>query len=242
MPAAVRLAMDTLMRAQRWQCMYDRSPAAANNLVLTKSAIPPLEPNEHPMTASAGKRVLITGHRRASAPPRRGLAEKVCHLRLAPAAATICKALTERLRTAHQIDATAHVTVFAASPMTSARLGEGTPPTSTFLVNNGLRYSRRFDRQIDEATWRHHELKVFRLTQPDPAIYEGMKGTWRRRHRQRHRRAARNSTPTIIWRQRRQCPLMAFTQRARQPIASPDHIRVVGSIRAGRHRPSRSRY
>src|SRR5436190_17369100 len=57
-----------------------------------------------------GKRVLITGASKGiGAAAAEAFAEEGCHLRLAARSGDQLKALAERLRAAHQIDATAHV-------------------------------------------------------------------------------------------------------------------------------------
>src|ERR1700727_3898924 len=57
-----------------------------------------------------GKRVLITGASKGiGAAAAEAFAEEGCHLLLAARNGDQLKALTERLRSAHQIDATAHV-------------------------------------------------------------------------------------------------------------------------------------
>jgi len=57
-----------------------------------------------------GKRVLITGaFKGIGAAAAEAFAEEGCHLRLAARSGDQLKALAERLRAKHQIDATAHV-------------------------------------------------------------------------------------------------------------------------------------
>jgi short-subunit dehydrogenase len=78
-----------------------------------------------------GKRVLITGASKGiGAAAAEAFAEEGCHLRLAARSGDQLKALAERLRSAHQIDASAHV-VDLRKPADIAKLVR-TPPTSTF--------------------------------------------------------------------------------------------------------------
>jgi short-subunit dehydrogenase len=77
-----------------------------------------------------GKRVLITGASKGiGAAAAEAFAEEGAHLMLAARGGDQLKALTERLRKAHQIDATAHVVDLRKSE-DLARLAK-TLPTST---------------------------------------------------------------------------------------------------------------
>src|SRR6202051_4451099 len=73
-----------------------------------------------------GKRVLITGASKGIG----AAAEKAARVLLPPRSGAQLKALTERLRSAHQIDASAHV-VDLRTPADLAKLVR-TPPPSTF--------------------------------------------------------------------------------------------------------------
>src|ERR1700690_3871578 len=71
-----------------------------------------------------GKRVLITGASKGiGAAAAEAFAEEGCHLRLAARSGDQLKALAERLRSAHQIDATTHV-VDLRKPEDIARLAK----------------------------------------------------------------------------------------------------------------------
>src|SRR5258706_10392003 len=67
---------------------------------------------EHPMDLHLrGKRVLITGASKGiGAAAAEAFAEEGCDLRLAARSGDQLKALADRLRSAHQIDASVHVT------------------------------------------------------------------------------------------------------------------------------------
>ena len=71
-----------------------------------------------------GKRVLITGASKGiGAAAAEAFAEEGCHLMLAARSGDALKALTERLRSTHQIAATAHV-VDLRNPQDLARLAK----------------------------------------------------------------------------------------------------------------------
>src|SRR5882724_5638253 len=82
-----------------------------------------------------GKRVLITGASKGiGAAAAEAFAEEGCHLRLAARSGDQLKALAERLRSAHQIDAVAHV-VDLRKPEDIARLVKDAADID-ILVNN----------------------------------------------------------------------------------------------------------
>src|SRR5690349_21587411 len=104
-----------------------------------------------------GKRVLITGASKGiGAAAAEAFAEEGCHLLLAARSGDQLKALCDRLRSAHQIDATASV-VDLRNSADLARLAKEAS-------------------KIDEATWRHAwELKVFGYINLTRMIYAQMK-------------------------------------------------------------------
>ncbi|MDP1869139.1 MAG: SDR family NAD(P)-dependent oxidoreductase, partial [Bradyrhizobium sp.] len=82
-----------------------------------------------------GKRVLITGASKGiGAAAAEAFAEEGCHLMLAARSGDALKALAERLRGAHQIDATAHV-VDLRNPQDLAGLAKDAAEID-ILVNN----------------------------------------------------------------------------------------------------------
>src|ERR1700744_77115 len=108
-----------------------------------------------------GKRVLITGAPKGiGAAAAESFAEEGAHIMLAARSGDQLKALTERLRSAHQIEATAHV-VDLRNPADIARLAEDASEID-ILVNNAGDIRGGSADKIDEPTWRHAwELKVF---------------------------------------------------------------------------------
>src|SRR6201985_685561 len=113
-----------------------------------------------------GKRVLITGASKGmGAAAAEAFAEEGCHLRLAARSGDQLKALTERLRSQHQIDAASHV-VDLRNPASDIDI----------LVNNAGDIPGGSIDKIDEPTWRHAwELKVFGYINLTRAIYAQMK-------------------------------------------------------------------
>jgi len=122
-----------------------------------------------------GKRVLITGASKGiGAAAAEAFAEEGAHLRLAARSEDQLKALAERLRSAHQIDATAHV-VDLRKPEDRARLVKDASDIDILVNNAGDIPGGPIDK-IDEATWRHAwELKVFGYINLSRAIYAQMK-------------------------------------------------------------------
>jgi len=122
-----------------------------------------------------GKRVLITGASKGiGAAAAEVFAEEGAHLRLAARSGDQLKALAERLRSAHQIDATAHV-VDLRKAEDIARLAKDASDIDILVNNAGDIPGGSIDK-IDEATWRHAwELKVFGYINLTRAIYAQMK-------------------------------------------------------------------
>src|SRR5471030_1923440 len=122
-----------------------------------------------------GKRVLITGASKCiGAAAAEAFAEEGAHLMLAARNGDQLKALTERLRSAHQIDATAHV-VDLRNPQDLAKLAKDAADIDVLVNNAGDIPGGSIDK-IDEVTWRHAwELKVFGYINLTRAIYAQMK-------------------------------------------------------------------
>src|SRR5437879_10730203 len=121
------------------------------------------------------KRVLITGASKGiGAAVAEAFAEEGAHLRLAARSGDQLKALAERLRSAHQIDATAHV-VDLRKPEDIAKLVKDASDIDILVNNAGDIPGGSIDK-IDEPTWRHAwELKVFGYINLTRAIYAQMK-------------------------------------------------------------------
>ena len=122
-----------------------------------------------------GKRVLITGASKGiGAAAAEAFAEEGCHLLLAARSGDQLKALTERLRSAHQIDASAYI-VDLRKPEDLARLAREAADIDILVNNAGDIPGGSIDK-IDEVTWRHAwELKVFGYINLTRAIYAQMK-------------------------------------------------------------------
>src|SRR6266550_2851733 len=122
-----------------------------------------------------GKRVLITGASKGiGAAAAEAFAEEGAHLRLAARSGDQLQALAERLRFAHQIDATAHV-VDLRKAEDIARLAKDASDIDILVNNAGDIPGGSIDK-IDEATWRHAwDLKVFGYINLTRAIYAQMK-------------------------------------------------------------------
>src|ERR1700710_169171 len=131
---------------------------------------------EHPMDLHLrGKTVLITGASKGiGAAAAEAFAEEGCHLRLAARSADQLEALADRLRSAHQIGASVHVTDLR-KPEDIAKLVKDAADID-ILVNNAGDIPGGSVDKIDEATWRHAwELKVFGYINITRAIYAQMK-------------------------------------------------------------------
>src|SRR3981189_2483167 len=122
-----------------------------------------------------GKRVLITGASKGiGAAAAEAFAEEGCHLRLAARSGDQLKALAERLRSAHQIDATAHVVDLRKSEDIERLVKDASD--IDILVNNAGDIPGGSIDKVDEPTWRHAwELKVFGYINLTRAIYAQMK-------------------------------------------------------------------
>jgi NAD(P)-dependent dehydrogenase (short-subunit alcohol dehydrogenase family) len=122
-----------------------------------------------------GKRVLITGASKGiGAAAAEAFAEEGCDVMLAARNGEQLKALCERLRSAHQISATAHV-VDLRKPEDIAELVKDAADIDILVNNAGDIPGGSIDK-IDEATWRHAwELKVFGYINITRAIYAQMK-------------------------------------------------------------------
>ena len=122
-----------------------------------------------------GKRVLITGASKGiGAAAAEAFAEEGCDVMLAARNGEQLKALAERLRSAHQIGATAHV-VDLRKGEDIARLVKDAADIDILVNNAGDIPGGSIDK-IDEATWRHAwELKVFGYINLTRAIYAQMK-------------------------------------------------------------------
>src|SRR6202012_3417480 len=123
----------------------------------------------------SGKRVLITGASKGiGEAAAEAFAEEGCHLLLAARSGDQLKALVGRLRSAHQIDATAHV-VYLRKPEDIARLVKKAGDIDILVNNAGDIPGGSLDK-IDEPTWRHAwELKVFGFINLTRAVYAQMK-------------------------------------------------------------------
>jgi NAD(P)-dependent dehydrogenase (short-subunit alcohol dehydrogenase family) len=123
----------------------------------------------------SGKRVLITGASKGiGAAAAEAFAEEGCHLRLAARSGDRLKASAERLRSAHQIDATAHVVDLRKREDVTRLAREASD--IDILVNNAGDIPGGSIDKIDEATWRHAwELKVFGYVNLTRLVYAQMK-------------------------------------------------------------------
>src|SRR5438034_5142751 len=122
-----------------------------------------------------GKRVLITGASKGiGAAAAEAFAEEGCHLLLAARSGDQLTALANRLRAAHQIDATACI-VDLRKGEDIARLSNEAADIDILVNNAGDIPGGSIDK-IDEATWRHAwDLKVFGYINLTRAVYAQMK-------------------------------------------------------------------
>ena len=122
-----------------------------------------------------GKRVLITGASKGiGAAAAEAFAEEGCNLRLAARSGELLKAVADRLRSAHQIDATTHVADLR-KPEDIARLVKDASDIDILVNNAGDIPGGSIDK-IDEATWRYAwELKVFGYINITRTVYAQMK-------------------------------------------------------------------
>src|SRR6202167_4100052 len=177
-----------------------------------------------------GKRVLITGASRGiGAAAAEAFAEEGCHLLLAARGGDQLKALAERLRSAHQIDATAHI-VDLRKPEDLARLAQDAADIDILVNNAGDIPGGSIDK-IDEATWRHAwELKVFGYVNLIRAIYARMKSRGHGVIVNDIGAAGEKFDANYICGSAGNAALMAFT-RALGGKSLADNIRVVGTDR-----------
>ena len=148
------------------------------------------------------------------------------------------KALADRLRSAHQIDATAHV-VDLRNPRDLARLAKEAADIDILVNNAGDIPGGSIDK-IDEATWRHAwDLKVFGYINLTRAIYAQMKARGGGVIVNDIGAAGEKFDANYICGSAGNAALMAFT-RALGGKSLADNIRVVGiNPGPGRHRPPR---
>jgi len=145
---------------------------------------------------------------------------------LLPAGGDQLKALAERLRFAHQIDATAHV-VDLRKAEDIARLAKDSADIDILVNNAGDIPGGSIDK-IDEATWRHAwELKVFGYINLTRAIYAQMKSRGHGVIVNDIGAAGEKFDANYIAGSAGNAALMAFT-RALGSKSLADNIRVVG--------------
>ena len=174
-----------------------------------------------------GKRVLITGASKGiGAAAAEAFAEEGCDVMLAARNGEQLKALTERLRSAHQIGATAHV-VDLRKGEDIARLVKEAADIDILVNNAGDIPGGSIDK-IDEATWRHAwELKVFGYINLTRAIYAQMKARGHGVIVNDIGAAGEKFDANYICGSAGNAALMAFT-RALGGKSLADNIRVVG--------------
>jgi len=174
-----------------------------------------------------GKRVLITGASKGiGAAAAEAFAEEGCHLLLAARGGDQLKALTERLRSAHQIDAKAHA-VDLRKPEDLAKLAKDAADIDILVNNAGDIPGGSIDK-IDEPTWRHAwELKVFGYINLTRAIYAQMKARGHGVIVNDIGAAGEKFDANYICGSAGNAALMAFT-RALGGKSLADNIRVVG--------------
>ena len=101
-----------------------------------------------------GKRVLITGASKGiGAAAAEAFAEEGCDVMLAARNGDQLKALADRLRSSHQIDASVHV-VDLRQPADIEKLVKDCADVDILVNNAGDIPGGSIDK-IDEATWRH---------------------------------------------------------------------------------------
>ena len=174
-----------------------------------------------------GKRVLITGASKGiGAAAAEAFAEEGCHLRLAARSGDALKALADRLRSQHQIDATGHV-VDLRKPEDIQKLVKDASDID-ILVNNAGDIPGGSVDKIDEPTWRHAwELKVFGYINLTRAIYAQMKARGAGVIVNDIGAAGEKFDANYICGSAGNAALMAFT-RALGGKSLADNIRVVG--------------
>jgi NAD(P)-dependent dehydrogenase (short-subunit alcohol dehydrogenase family) len=174
-----------------------------------------------------GKRVLITGASKGiGAAAAEAFAEEGAHLMLAARNGEQLKALAERLRGAHQIDATTHV-VDLRKPEDLAKLATDAAEIDILINNAGDIPGGSIDK-IDEVTWRHAwELKVFGYINLTRSVYARMKARGHGVIVNDIGNAGERFDANYICGSAGNAALMAFT-RALGGKSLADNIRVVG--------------
>jgi NAD(P)-dependent dehydrogenase (short-subunit alcohol dehydrogenase family) len=174
-----------------------------------------------------GKRVLITGASKGiGAAAAEAFAEEGCHLHLAARSGELLKALAERLRAAHQIDASAHIVDLRKSEDV-VQLAKEAADIDILVNNAGDIPGGAIDR-IDEATWRHAwDLKVFGFINLTRAVYAQMKARGGGVIVNDIGAAGEKFDANYICGSAGNAALMAFT-RALGSKSLADNIRVVG--------------
>ena len=174
-----------------------------------------------------GKRVLITGASKGiGAAAAEAFAEEGCDVMLAARSGEQLKGVTERLRSAHQIGATAHI-VDLRKPDDIAKLAKEAADIDILVNNAGDIPGGSIDK-IDEATWRHAwELKVFGYINLTRAIYAQMKARGHGVIVNDIGAAGEKFDANYICGSAGNAALMAFT-RALGGKSLADNIRVVG--------------
>ena len=174
-----------------------------------------------------GKRVLITGASKGiGAAAAEAFAEEGCDLILAARSHDKLTALAERLRSAHQIAASAHV-VDLRNPADLARLAREAAEIDILVNNAGDIPGGSIDK-IDETTWRHAwDLKVFGYINLTRIVYAQMKARGHGVIVNDIGSAGEKFDANYICGSAGNAALMAFT-RALGGKSLADNIRVVG--------------
>jgi NAD(P)-dependent dehydrogenase (short-subunit alcohol dehydrogenase family) len=226
----IGLQWTKVRRGATLQCNVDRFGGRSLTLENSPTASNQTSPHQesNPMDLHLrGKRVLITGASKGiGAAAAEAFAEEGCHLRLAARSGDQLKALAERLRSAHQIDATAHV-VDLRKPKDIAKLTQDASDIDILVNNAGDIPGGPIDK-IDEVTWRHAwELKVFGYINLTRAIYAQMKARGHGVIVNDIGAAGEKFDANYICGSAGNAALMAFT-RALGGKSLADNIRVVG--------------
>ncbi len=174
-----------------------------------------------------GKRVLITGASKGiGAAAAEAFAEEGCDLILAARNTEALDALAGKLRSAHQINATAHVCDLR-NPEQLAGLARVASEIDILVNNAGDIPGGSIDK-IDEPTWRHAwELKVFGYINLTRMIYAQMKARGHGVIVNDIGAAGEKFDANYICGSAGNAALMAFT-RALGGKSLADNIRVVG--------------
>src|SRR3954468_21357886 len=174
-----------------------------------------------------GRRVLITGASKGiGAAAAEAFAEEGCDIRLAARSGDQLQTLAERLRSAHQIDATAHVVDLRKSE-DIAKLAKDASDIDILVNNAGDIPGGAIDK-IDEAAWRHAwDLKVFGFINLTRLVYAQMKTRGHGVIINDIGAAGEKFDANYICGSAGNAALMAFT-RALGSKSLADNIRVVG--------------